>query len=130
MAQCNYFADFQVVNTLVKNLQMIFRRIGQFLVHPCFGSADVEGGKRTTIHGPHPCTKTGKYVSIPNTLQVLPRFRHLLCLCILSFNFFVDHSLGSTNTLFRTSGDISSGFQSPSGQPYSHLAEVYVLLIP
>ena len=31
---------------------------------------------------------------------------------------------------FWTSGDISSGFQSQSGQPYSHLAEVYMLHIP
>ena len=29
--------------------------------------------------------------------------------------------------LFRTSGDISSGFQSHSGPPYSHLAEAYVI---
>ena len=32
--------------------------------------------------------------------------------------------------LFRTSGDVSSEFQSQSGQPYSSLAEVYVLHIP
>ena len=31
---------------------------------------------------------------------------------------------------FRTSGDVSSGFQSQSGQPYMHLAEAYVLHIP
>ena len=29
---------------------------------------------------------------------------------------------------FFTSGDISSGFQSQSGQPYSHLAEAFVTL--
>ena len=29
--------------------------------------------------------------------------------------------------LFWTSGDLSSGFQSQSGQPYSHLVEVHVL---
>ena len=28
--------------------------------------------------------------------------------------------------LFWTSGDISSGFQSQSGHPYSHLVEVYI----
>ena len=32
--------------------------------------------------------------------------------------------------LFWTTGDISSGFQSQSGQPYWHLAEAYVLHIP
>ena len=32
--------------------------------------------------------------------------------------------------LFWTSGDASSGFQSHSGQPYSHFAEVYVLHDP
>ena len=32
--------------------------------------------------------------------------------------------------LFWTSGDVSSGFQSQSGQPYSHMAEAYVLHIP
>ena len=31
---------------------------------------------------------------------------------------------------FWTSGDISSGFQSQSGQSYSHLVEAYVLHIP
>ena len=30
-------------------------------------------------------------------------------------------------TLFWTSGDVSSGFQSQSGQPYSCLVEAYVL---
>ena len=30
--------------------------------------------------------------------------------------------------MFWTSGDVSSGFQSQSGQPYSCLAEVYVSL--
>ena len=34
---------------------------------------------------------------------------------------------GATDTLFWTSGDVSSGFQSQSGQPYSSLAEAYVL---
>ena len=32
--------------------------------------------------------------------------------------------------LFWTSGDIYSGFQGQSGQPYLHLAEVYVMYIP
>ena len=32
---------------------------------------------------------------------------------------------GATDTLF--SGDIPYGFQSQSGQPYSHLAETFVL---
>ena len=33
-------------------------------------------------------------------------------------------------TLFWTSGDVSSGFQSHSGQTYLHLAEVYMMYIP
>ena len=37
---------------------------------------------------------------------------------------------GATDTLFWTSGDVSSGFQSQSGQPYSHLIEAYVIYIP
>ena len=38
---------------------------------------------------------------------------------------------GTTDTLFWTSGDISSAFfQSQSGQPYSHQAEVYALYVP
>ena len=32
--------------------------------------------------------------------------------------------------LFWTSGDVSSGFQSQSGQPYSNLVEGYVLHVP
>ena len=40
--------------------------------------------------------------------------------------FFV----GPLIPLFWTSGDVSSGFQSQSGQPYSCLAEVYVLYVP
>ena len=34
--------------------------------------------------------------------------------------------MGPLILLFWTSGDVSSGFQSQSGQPYMHLAEVYV----
>ena len=36
----------------------------------------------------------------------------------------------ATDTLFWTSSDVSSGFQSQSGQRYSHLVEAYVLHIP
>ena len=38
--------------------------------------------------------------------------------------------LGPLIPLFRTSGDISSGFQSQSGQPYSNFAEAYMIYIP
>ena len=37
---------------------------------------------------------------------------------------------GATDTLFCTSGDVSSGFQSQSGMPYSHLAEAHVMNVP
>ena len=38
---------------------------------------------------------------------------------------------GATDsTLFWTSGDVSSGFQSQSGEPYSQLAEAYVIYVP
>ena len=32
--------------------------------------------------------------------------------------------------LFQTSGEVSSGFQSQSGQPYSCLAEPYMIYVP
>ena len=35
--------------------------------------------------------------------------------------------MGPLISLFLTSSDVSSGFQSQSGQPYSRLAEAYVL---
>ena len=38
--------------------------------------------------------------------------------------------MGPLISLFWTSGDVSSGFQSQSGQPYSHLVEAYVIYIP
>ena len=38
--------------------------------------------------------------------------------------------VGTLIPLFWTSGDVSSGFQSQSGQSYLHLAEAYVLHIP
>ena len=41
-------------------------------------------------------------------------------------SFFV----GPLILLFWTSGDVSSGFQNQSGQPYLHLVEVYVLHVP
>ena len=31
---------------------------------------------------------------------------------------------------FQASGDVSSGFQSQSGQPYSNFAEAYVIYVP
>ena len=37
--------------------------------------------------------------------------------------------VGPLMRLYWTSGDVSSGFQSQSGQPYSHLAETYILHI-
>ena len=38
--------------------------------------------------------------------------------------------LGPLIPLFWTSGDVSSGFQSQSWHPYSHLAEAYVIRVP
>ena len=38
--------------------------------------------------------------------------------------------LGPLIPLFWTSGDVSAGFQSQRGQPYSHLAEAYMLYVP
>ena len=38
--------------------------------------------------------------------------------------------MGPLIPLFWISGDVSSGFQSQTGQPYSHLAEAYVLHVP
>ena len=37
--------------------------------------------------------------------------------------------LGALIPLPRTSGDVSSGFQSQNGQPYSHLVEAYVIYV-
>ena len=36
---------------------------------------------------------------------------------------------GALIPLFWTSGEVSSGFQSQNGQPYSHLAEAYSHLV-
>ena len=38
--------------------------------------------------------------------------------------------MGPLIPLFWTGDDVSSRFQSQSGQPYSHLVEMYVLHIP
>ena len=38
--------------------------------------------------------------------------------------------VGPLIPLFWTSGDVSSGFQSQSGQPHLNLAEVYMIYIP
>ena len=35
--------------------------------------------------------------------------------------------MGPLTLLFWTSGDVSSGFQTQGGQPYSHLVDAYVL---
>ena len=55
----------------------------------------------------------------------------------LSISFFLKKNLedtcpflGPLMHLFQISGDVSSGFQSQSGQPYSHLAEVYMINVP
>ena len=37
--------------------------------------------------------------------------------------------VGPLIPLFRTSGDVSSGFQRQSGQPYSRLVEAYVIYV-
>ena len=37
---------------------------------------------------------------------------------------------GATDTSVWTSGNVSSGFKSQSGQPYLHLVEAYVIYIP
>ena len=65
-------------------------------------------------------------------LNVITRGFGNKCNKIVFFKFLLDTCpfLGPLIPLFRTSGDVSSGFQSQSGQPYSHLAEVYVLHIP
>ena len=34
--------------------------------------------------------------------------------------------MGTLIPLFKTSGDVYSGFHSQSGQPYLHLGEVYI----
>ena len=52
---------------------------------------------------------------------------------IIFLKFFAGHQsffMGPLTTLFWTRGDVSSGFQSQSGQPYLHLVEAYVLHIP
>ena len=38
--------------------------------------------------------------------------------------------MGPLIPLFLTSGDVSSGFQNQSQQPYLHLAEAYVMYVP
>ena len=48
------------------------------------------------------------------------------------FQFLVDTCpfLGPLIPLLWTSGDVNCGFQSQGGQPYSHLAEAYVIYVP
>ena len=62
--------------------------------------------------------------------------REWLCSCwcwldilgfFLNFCWTHVHFFGPLIPLFRTSGNVSSGFQSQSGQPYSSMAEAYVL---
>ena len=66
----------------------------------------------------------------------LKRFQNLIPKLVMFF-LFLKHFwrtwvlfVGPLIPLFWTSGDISSRFQSQSGQPYLHLAEVYMLYVP
>ena len=67
-----------------------------------------------------------RIVSMPTCLHVTYFFS------LFSKKILEDMSpfCGATDNQFWTSGDVSSGFQSQSGQPYSNFAEVYVLHIP
>ena len=61
------------------------------------------------------------------------KFEVFFFLFLFFFKFLLDTCpfVGPLIPLFRTSGDVSSGFQSQSGfLPYSHLAEAYVIYIP
>ena len=69
-------------------------------------------------------------VSIAQYDQLHQRFLCIALSVVLTFlkkkKKFVDSAFyGSTDTLFWT-----SGFQSQSGQPYSCLAELYVMYVP
>ena len=46
------------------------------------------------------------------------------------FQYFGGRKSFFVGPLFQTSGDVSSGFQSQSGQPYLCLAEAYMIYIP
>ena len=48
----------------------------------------------------------------------------------LFFIFLEDIFVWPLIPIFGTSDDVFSGFQSQTGQPYSHLAETYMLHVP
>ena len=45
-------------------------------------------------------------------------------------NIFFQKILEDMSPFCWTSGDVYSGFQNQNGQPYSHLAEAYMLHVP
>ena len=54
----------------------------------------------------------------------------MVCLFLKKFLVDICPFMGPLILLFWTSADVSCGFKNQSGQPYSHLAEVYVMYIP
>ena len=52
-----------------------------------------------------------------------------ILMCEKNFGGHKSFFVGPLILLFWTYGDVSSGFQSRSGHPYSHLTEAYVLQI-
>ena len=95
----------------------------------------LEGSCRTS------CSTQRDWQSANRNTLGIPSWRHLTKkhrrkrkIMLISFlglasgNFGEHESfLGPLIPLFWTSGDISSGFKSQSGQPYLHLAEAYML---
>ena len=63
------------------------------------------------------------YLQFLSSFEPCPFFKKLILVDTCYF-------MGPQIPLFLTSGDISSRFQSQCGQPYSHLAEVYMMYVP
>ena len=73
-----------------------------------------------------------EYKKVNHCGPLVDFLRHMDNIALLRENFFKKKSLedispfcGATDT-----PDVSSGFQSQCGQPYSHLAEAYVMYVP
>ena len=91
-----------------------------------------EGGEEVHELGDQYNSITHLYIVVEFTSCTFVAFWIMYGMSGRSFLIFDGHMslLGATDTLFWTSGDVPSGFQSQSVQPYSHLVEAYVMYVP
>ena len=62
--------------------------------------------------------------------QIVSSFSKLKNLSFIKILVDITLFVGPLIPMFWTSGDVYSAFQSQTRQPYSHLAEVYMLPVP